>query len=889
MNSQKNQPPKLAERLLCWFLKPDLAEEVLGDLDEQYFATLSKKSAFAAKRNYWYQVFNYLRPFAIKKSRFNNSIQITMFKNNLKIAWRTLLKQKMYSIIKIGGFSIGIAASILITLYIANELSYDQHYAHKERIYRVIKKELYNGEIFGAVWFEAPMAKTLKEEFPEIEKAGRFNAGALFGAGSNEVRRADKTINSHEEKVVYADQSLFDILQPEFIHGDPATALGSPNTIVITKSKSEKYFQDENPVGKRLIINENTENPLTIGGVIQDIPDNSHLDYELFITMTGREFWPGEQNYWNAQNYVTYVLLKPGTDIHALEKKMSLIKEKYILPLMIREGDVDAEEYVASINYELQPISDIHLWSDGIEDTIANGDIKFVWLFGIIAIFIMIIASINFINLSTAKSANRAKEVGLRKVVGSYRINIIRQFLTESLLYSALSFITGLTLAIILLPYFNNLAQKSLTIPFDQWWFFPSILMAAIIVGLLSGIYPSLYLSGFRPIEVLKGKVSMGSKSAGLRSLLVVFQFTTSIVLIIGTVVIYQQVNYVLNTKLGYDKDQVLVLNGAATMGDKITSFKNELLQLSDVQYATVGDYLPVDGTKRNTNGFWKAGKTREEVSVSGQFWQCDADYVETLGINMVMGRDFDPELASDSSVAIINETMARKMNWDNPIGQHITNGNPSLPQGYRVIGVMEDFHFESLKGEIGSLCIILGNRPGLVTVKVNTRDIAGTIDAISGVWDEFSPNQPMRMNFLDYSYELMYEDVKTSGYIFTSFAVLAIIVACLGLFALSAFMVEQRTKEIGIRLVLGASLNSIFKLLTVNFIKLVAISLLIASPISWLIMQNWLDDFKYSIDMSWDVFAIAGLVTIGIALLTISYESVKAGMANPSDSLRSE
>lgn len=888
MNTQNTQPPKLAEKLLCWFLKPDLAEEVLGDLDEQFFALLLKRSSSAAKRNYWFQVFNYLRPFAIKKTRFNNSIQITMFKNNLKIAWRTLLKQKMYSSIKIGGFAIGIAASILITLFIAHELSYDQHFAEKDRIFRVIKSDVYRGEKNSAVWFPAPMARVLVDDFPEIENAGRFNAGALFGAGSNEVRRADQTVNSHEEKLVYADQSLFDILQPDFVHGDPATALASPNTIVITESKSIKYFQDENPIGKRLVINNNVENPYIIGGVIEDFPENTHIDYEMFITMTGREFWRGEQNYWGAQNYPTYVLVKPGTDIKALEDKLHTIAVNYILPRLIRDGEVGAEEEVKNISYQLQPVTDIHLLSGDIHDTNVNSDVKFVWLFGIIAIFIMVIASINFINLSTAKSANRAKEVGLRKVVGSYRINLVRQFLTESLLYSFLSFIAGLTLAVILLPYFNNLADKSLIMPFNEWWFLPSLLAAIILVGLLSGLYPSFYLSGFKPIEVLKGKISMGSKSAGLRSLLVVFQFTTSIVLIIGTVVIYQQVDYVLNKKLGYDKDQVLVLNGTGTMGEKINSFRDELLKLSDIQHASIGDYLPINGTKRNGNGFWKQGRTKEDEGIYGQFWECDPNYVETLGIKMIAGRDFEEGMASDSSAAIINETLAKKLNLDNPIGAIITNGY-TREEGFRVIGVMQDFHFESLKGGIDGLCMVLGNSPGMVTVKVKTEDMARTIDAITNVWNEFSPNQPIRMNFLDRSYEMMYEDVKTSGYIFTLFAVLAIIVACLGLFALSAFMVEQRTKEIGIRLVLGASLKSIFTLLTTNFIKLVSISLVIAAPISWFIMQNWLDDFKYRIEMSWSVFAIAGLITFFIAVATISFESIKAGMMNPANSLRSE
>ncbi|MGB3465399.1 MAG: ABC transporter permease [Cyclobacteriaceae bacterium] len=888
MKSPNTHPPRLAEKLLCSFLDPELAEEVLGDLDEQYYATSIKKSPAAAKRNYWFQVLNYLRPFAIKRTRFIHSIQLTMFRNNLKIAWRSLLKQKLYSAIKIGGFAIGIAASILITIYIAHEVSYDTSFQDSDRIYRVIQGGEEDGEPRGSAWFPAPMASVLEEEYPEIEKAGRLNSGALFGAGSNEVRRVDKQMNMHEEHVVYADQRLLEILKPEFVHGNLSMALNQPNSIVITESKAKKYFDDANPLGKRLIFNNDDEETYEIGGVIKDFPANTHITYDMFISMTKREFWPGEQNYWGAQNYPTYVLLKPGTDIAALETKLMSIVTKYVLPAYQRSGIVNPEQYTERIKYELQPITDIHLNGSYVEDGIAKSDVKFVWLFGIIAAFIMIIASINFINLSTAKSASRAKEVGLRKVVGSYRINLIRQFLVESTMYSLLSFIMGLLLAIFMLPFFNRVADKSLSMPVFSWWFFPVILLVIIIIGLISGIYPAFYLSGFKPIDVLKGKLQKGNGKGGFRSLLVIFQFTTSIILIIGTVVIYQQVEFMLNKKLGYDKEQVLLLHGTGTIADKVPVLKNELMSLQDVQHVSVGDYLPVSGTKRNGNGFWKLGKYETERAVYGQFWRCDADYVETLGIQMVAGRDFEPGRAGDSATAVINQQMVKALNLENPIGAYITNGG-SRDDGLRVIGVMEDFHFESLRGAIEPICLVLGESPGMVTVKVATENMAETITDITEIWETVSPNQPIRVNFLDESYELMYEDVKRSGYIFTSFAVLAIIVACLGLFALSAFMVEQRTKEIGIRLVLGASVNSIFRLLTSNFVRLIIISLVVAIPISYIIMQKWLEDFEYRISLTWDVFLLAGSITIVIAMLTISFESVKAGLMNPAKSLRSE
>ena len=465
MTNRKPTPPKLAEKFLLFFLRHELTEEVQGDLEEQFYASLNKKSVFMARLNFWYQVINYIRPFAIGQSKSINSNHHAMYQNYLKIAWRNLSKQKMYAAIKIGGFALGIAACLLIALFIRDELSYDQHFPDRDCLYRVIGERNYEGDVLKGVHFPAPLANTLMQDYPDVEKAGRFLASELFGAGSKEVRRSDELQNTHETGFVYADQEFLEMLQVPMIYGSPEHTLGQPNTIVISKSKADHYFPEENPVGKILILDNDNSKPYKIGGVMEDFPKTSHLEYDFIMTLTGIEFYPGEQTNWGASNYHTYVLLRPDAEADRLEAKLHGIIDEYWLPAWQAAGRTDALKLSKSVSFKLQPITDIHLRSEGIRDRLVHSDIRLVWLFGAIAGFIMIIACINFINLSTARSANRAREVGLRKVVGSSHGNLVRQFLTESVLFSLISFIPGAIIAWLFLPYFNRLAAKSLVFP----------------------------------------------------------------------------------------------------------------------------------------------------------------------------------------------------------------------------------------------------------------------------------------------------------------------------------------------------------------------------------------------------------------------------------------
>ncbi|MDN5213135.1 ABC transporter permease [Fulvivirgaceae bacterium BMA12] len=884
MKKAMPSPPKKAIKFLRWFCREDCVEEIEGDLTELFLKQFIQ-SPGKAKRSFTWRVIKYFRPEFIKSFEANHHHNsVAMLHNYFKISWRNLSRQKMYSTIKIGGFAIGIAACLLITLFISHELSYDRHYKNGDQIYRVVRETTFKGEMGRGAHFPHPFAAALQADYQEIMQAGRCNSAVLFGAGSSEVRRADKLESSHEDKIVFVDQSLLDIFQVSFLLGDPENALTAPNTIVITDRIRNKYFPEEDALGKVLYLNNDETRPYKISGVITDFPIKSHFRYDFLISLADREFYRGEATNWRNDNYLTYIRVHPKADVIALQEKIQSMVNKYLLPPRIKAGRAEDIAWVKSFRFRLQPVKDIYLNVDEVGDGMKHGDIRYIWLFGAISVFILLIACVNFINLSTARSANRAREVGLRKVVGSRRTSLVKQFLTESVLLSLFSFIIGLTLAWLLLPYFNSILGKEMVFPWSTWWLVPVLVGGAIVIGVIAGIYPSFYLSSFQPIQVLKGNLSRGSKNSSMRNGLVVFQFIVSIALIAGTVTINRQMDFILNKKLGFDKEQVLLLQGTHTLGDKLSIFKEELQRLPQVTSASISGYLPVEGARRNNGGWTSEGMLPEEA-ISGQQWSVDHDYVKTLGLNIVSGRGFSKEMSSDSQAVIINQSLASALNFQDPIGEHISNYRGE----WKIIGVVEDFHFESMKREIRPLGMYIRPSTRTVAVKINTGDLQETLQSIAGLWKDFSPNQPIRYTFLNQSYAMMYNDVKRIGQMLSIFAVLAIIVACLGLFALSSFMIEQRVKEISIRLVLGASVKSILQLLTSNFVKLVMIAMVIAMPLAWYLMQKWLQDFVYKISLDWDIFVITGVLALLIALFTISYQSIHAALIKPADKLRAE
>ncbi|MBN8850686.1 MAG: hypothetical protein BGO55_30715 [Sphingobacteriales bacterium 50-39] len=810
-----------------------------------------------------------------------------MLKNFWKIALRQLGKQKFYSAVKIGGFALGIAACLLIGLYIHNQLSYDRDFPGSDRLYRLTGYMPQDGRIRRAAGgWPALFAQALKTEFPTVERTARLMPSTLFaGAGSNQLRPIESTQSTFEQGFAYADSSLPDLFQFKMVYGDRTKALSEPQTLILSRSRAEKFYPGQNPIGRQIILNDDNSHPWTISGVMQDPPGNSHLQFDYYLSLTGHELWKGEQDTWMAGNYDVYMLLRPDADVQKLAGNITLISKKYWTAEMVQKGVPDALHVLDKLGFMLQPVSDIHGTAD-IEDMMTHVDRKYVWLFGAIGIFILLLASINFINLSTARSAGRAKEVGLRKVVGSDRQGLIRQFLLESIVTSGFSFLLAIGLAALLLPYFNKLAGTSMHFPWTAWWLAPGVILASSLIGLIAGLYPAFYLSAFRPVQVLKGDVSRGARHSGLRSGLVVFQFTTSVVLIIATLVVYGQMHFILNSKLGFNKDQVLLIEGTGTLGQRLPDFKDQLLRLSGVQAVTNSDFLPISGRKRNGNTMYRVGREKLDPGTGVQMWNVDVDYLKVMGMKLADGRNFSPTLASDSQAVIINQTMARKMGMTHPVGQRINWGQG---QGVPIIGVVEDFNYESVRQQIGPVVLMLGSWTTTVAVRTNTTNIKGLLDGIDNTWRTFSPHQALRYSFLDESFAHMYADVQATGNIFTSLAALAICIACLGLFALSAFMAEQRRKEMGIRKVLGASVMEVAGLLSRDFLRLVALAIVIGSPIAWWIMHWWLQDYVYRMTIGAGIFIGAGILVMLIALLTVSWQAIKAGTTNPAGILRSE
>ncbi len=802
-----------------------------------------------------------------------------MILNYFKIAWRNLLKNKSFSFINIFGLSIGVAACILITTYVLHESSYDKHIPNSENIFRMTGKFIKDGKIIPTIHFSSNTAPTLIKNYDEVEGSGRIQH-----VGNKHIRLEGEDTQHYEENFAYADQSIIDILDIQMVYGDSKMALSSPNTIVISETIANRYFKDQNPVGRSLYLG-NNKTLFKINGVMKDFKSNSHLNYDFLVTFKNIELRTKRQIKWYETQYFTYVKLKPQTDVATFERKMSndLVKN-YYKPDYKEVGVYIGEAW--DVTLALQPLTDINLYSSHIdfEKNIRN-DIRIIWIFGIVALFILVIASINFVNLSTAKSINRAKEVGLRKVVGSTRTQLINQFLSESVLIVLIAFTIGTALAALFMPLFRNISGINLTIPWSSFAFIPSILVASLMVGILAGLYPSFYLSKFNPVNVLKGKFSSGNKSKGLRSSLVVFQFTISIILIVVSLIINQQINFILNSKVGFKKEQVVQIYGTDILNKRIETFKGELKKIPGVSHTSISDYLPIEGTKRNVNNFTIEGKISSDDMVSGQVWLIDEDYIETMGMTLVEGRNFMSGEDSDKQTVIINQAMAESLHLNDPIGKRITN----TIHLYEVVGVVKDFNYDTMKTSVQPLCFFKGKSPYITSVKINTKDVSRVLDGLEAKWNTFVPNVAFRHEFMDASFAKMYDGVSRVKTIFTMFAILAILIACLGLVALSAYMVEQRNKEISVRKILGASVQTIFVLLTKNFLSLVVIALFIAIPTSYYLMQEWLKDYEYRIGMSWSVFAIAGISAIVIALLTISYHAIKSALIDPAKVLRTE
>ncbi len=811
-----------------------------------------------------------------------------MFTNYLKIAWRNLLKNKTFSFINIAGLAIGLSCFILIALYVADELSYDRYNEKAGRIFRINADINMGGTNLHLAVCSDPMGATLKKDYPQVEEFVRF----FNSNGSKLIKKGNEFID--EQRVAHADSTLFSVFTLPAIDGDTKNALNEPNTVVLTESTAKKYFGNTHVVGKTIETNERKNNLYKITAVIKDIPSNSHFNFDFIFSMDNVEY--GFGNYMS-HNFQTYILLKEGADYKAFEKNFPQVIEKYVYPQAKQFMQLSSmEEFKKNGNkleYQLMPVTDIHLQSDRFPELGVNGSMQTVYIFSAVAIFILLIACINFMNLSTARSANRSKEVGIRKVLGTNKNSLVWQFLTESTLMVFISLLIALSIAWLIMPFFNNVSTKSLTLAsLFNYRVLPFLLLLPFVVGALAGSYPAFFLSSFQPITVLKGKINAGFKRSTLRSGLVVFQFFISIVLIIGVTIIYNQLNYIQTKKLGFNKDQVLVLNGTGALGSKAETFKNEVAKMSGVKSATFSGFLPVNNSARSDNTYSGEAVMNDKNMFNMQTWNIDYDYLNTLGMEIIKGRGFSREFGSDSTAVIINETTAKILGHEDPIGKKIytfDNNMAPVSISYTIIGVVKNFNFESLRQNIGPLCFRMGNNNWSTAFKVSATNINSLIKNIETKWKSMAPGMPFSYQFLDESFDNMYRTEQRVGKIALSFAILTILIACLGLFGLATYMAEQRTKEIGVRKVLGASIGNLVSMLSTDFLKLVLVAAVIAFPFAWYIMHKWLQDFAFRININWWVFAAAGIIALLIALVTVSFQAIKASMANPVQSLRTE
>ncbi len=755
-----------------------------------------------------------------------------MIKSYLKIAWRNLAKNKTFSLINIIGLATGLACFILIALYVVDELSYDKYNDKADRIYRVNSDIRFGGTDLKLATNSDMMGATLKKDYPQVEQYVRFYASN----GSKLIKKGNEFID--EPAVVHADSTLFDVFTFHVIAGEAKNALNEPNTVVLTEKAAKKYLGTVDAIGKTIETNDNRSTLYKVTAVVKDMPRNAHFNFDFFFSMDNVDY--GWGNYLS-HNFQTYIVLKPGTDPREFEKNFPKFIDRYCLPqarqFMQINSMEDFEKSGNKLEYSLMPLTDIHLHSDRFPELGVNSSIQYVYIFSAVALFILLIACVNFMNLSTARSANRAKEVGIRKVLGTEKRSLITQFLTESTLTVFASLLLALCLVWLSVSYFNDISGKSLSVKeLLQPRYILFLLLIPFVVGGLAGMYPAFFLSSFQPISVLKAKINNGFSRNYLRSGLVVFQFFTSIVLIIGTIVVFRQLNYIQNKKIGFNKDQVLVVNGTGALGNNADAFKNEIEKMNSVKMASFAGYLPVSNSSRSDNTFSTEAVMNEKNGFNMQVWNIDYNYIPTLGMEMAQGRNFSKEFGSDSTAVIINESTAKVIGISDPVGKKLytTDGNASNTISYTIVGVVKNFNFESLRQNIGPLCFRLGYNKWATAFKVSPGNMQGLVKNIESKWKAMAPGMPFSYQFLDESFDRMYRVEQRIGKIAIAFAIMAIVIACLGLFGLATYMAEQRTKEIGVRKVLGASVPNIVSMLSKDFVKLVLIASVVAFPVAW-------------------------------------------------------
>ncbi len=809
---------------------------------------------------------------------------MTMSKNIIKHSIRALNRQKGYVAINIIGLSIGIACSLLIALFVINELSYDQFNTKKDRIYRVVLHGKIGGQEAHVSSTASVIAPTMMQEFPEMEDFTRMNFWS-----ETVVKYREKSFS--QSGFAQADSAFFKIFSIPLIKGNIETVLNAPYKAVLSESTAKKIFGNEDPIDKMIQIGSDTS-LYKVTGVMQDVPELSHFNANIlgsFVTNPR-----ANEGHWLSNSFSTYVLLKEGASAASVNEKFHPMLVKYVGPVVEQFFGISFDEFLNKGNQyslALQKLTDIHLDPSIEHEVKPASDPKFLYIFGGIAILIIVIAAINFMNLSTAQAAKRAKEVGIKKVSGSSRKMLVKQFLAESILLSFLSLIIAILIIELTLPYFNNLLRSNLFLDyFGTWYTIPGLLFITILVGLLAGSYPAFYLSMFKPVSVLKGSIKDSMKNGKLRSVLVVLQFGISIILIIGTLIIFKQINFLLNKDMGFNKDHLILIRRASILEDNTQAFKNEILKINGVENASFSTAAPAHNN--NGNGYTMDGRDQESFLLETNW--VDYDYFDTYGIKLSSGRLFDKSFATDKEACVVNNSAVKNFNLTDPFKTRFNtnNDNPDEPQFMPIIGVVEDFHFRSLHTRIEPYMFrFIGDNSyaRFITIRTDANAPDNTLNKIENVWNEFTSNEPMQYFYMNEDLKRLYNEEQQNAKLSIVFTILAIVIAALGLFGLTSFTVEQRTKEIGIRKAMGASVRSIFYIISKEIIILVSIATVIAWPVIYFVAKNWLQNYQYKISLTMFDFLIGFVIAVSIAVLTITYRTLKAAKANPAESLRYE
>jgi putative ABC transport system permease protein len=854
--SPSHRPPMMAQWLLERFVDRNIRYSALGDFEEIYARIAEYEGHLPARIWYWKQVAKSFPPFVTDSFYW----RYTMFKNYLKVTFRKMLRQKLFSLINISGLAIGMAICILILLWVQDELNYDRFHTNAENIVRVV---IYD-QNYGMRWpvVSIPVGPALKQDFPEVLDMVRV--GDTYGLITSGEKK-------HDEYGAYVDPSFLDIFSFPMIMGNPETALSMPASVVISRELAEKFFGDSDPLGESLRLNQDLD--LTVTGVIEDMPQNSHFDLDFLVSFEIYRKRDRDPDNWGRFQIYTYILLQESASYKDLATKVSGLLQQH----NVREGP----------KLELEPLTRIHLYaSDG------RGDIRYIYIFAIVAVIILAIACINFTNLSTARSSTRAKEIGMRKVIGAGKSDLVRQFIGESVLISLISFVCAVMLVWLLLPTLNNLTDKHLTLnTHGNWTLLAGFVGIVLFAGFLAGSYPAFFLSSFKPGNILKSSLIPlhrgGKKRTLFRKALVVSQFAVSIFLIISTFAIFKQLHFIRNKNLGYQKDHIISIPLRGNASQQYEAFKNELLRDSRILSATGVSESPVVIGKIH-NGYEWEGKDPEKESRMYEVL-VDHDFIKTLDITIVQGRDFSKDYATDISKAfILNEAAVKGMDINSPVGKDFSFGD----RMGTIVGIVKDFHFRPLHEEIGPLVMfcVPGNFNRLcLKIRPESYGLSGTLRYIESVWEKFAPDFPFQYTFLDAAFDRLYRSEQKTGRIFGYFTFLAIFISCLGLFGLSVQIAEQRTKEIGIRKVMGGSVSGITLRLTGDFIKWVAVANLIAWPAAYLAVMIWLRNYAYRTNVGVIIFILASAVALLIAFVTVSFQAIKAAVADPVKTLRYE